>query len=137
LHYQQAADALARETASFAVTATETQPDGTVLTYVISNQATVNYLERVARPGRVVTLDVGQIPPRYRGKARRRRRQSLGQRGTVWAEDGSPDLGWVSHLLYLISPLLTCVVFAFLIMMEDCKTITSFVALSRTTHCYP
>lgn len=124
LHYQQAADALAKE-GGIVLNAVETERDGRVLTYSILNQATINYIERIARPGEIVTLDVGQIPPRYR----RRKRASLGQRGTVWAGNDSPDLGWLSHLLYLISPLLTVVAFAFMILLEDCKANFSLLLL--------
>ncbi len=123
LHYEQAADALARGSGAADVKATETERNGNVITYSINNQATVNYLQRVARPGQVVTLDVGQIPPRYR-----RKRQGLSQRATVWAEDDTPDLGWLSHALYLISPVLTCVAFVFVILLRDCKASSSFVS---------
>ena len=116
LHYQQAADALAKE-GGIILNAVETERDGRVLTYSILNQATINYIERIARPGEIVTLDVGQIPPHYR----RRKRASLGQRGTVWAGNDTPDLGWLSHLLYLTSPILTVVAFTFMILLEDCK----------------
>ncbi|KAL7621138.1 hypothetical protein AAE478_008454 [Parahypoxylon ruwenzoriense] len=121
LHYQQAADALNGNTDSY--NAVESY-EGRMSTYNISNSATRRYLERVGMTGQTVTVDVGMMPERnYWG-----RRQGAGQRATIWADQGA-DLGWLSHVLYLASPVLTLLAFVFMILLQEWWGVASLLAL--------
>ncbi|KAL1882046.1 hypothetical protein VTK73DRAFT_2760 [Phialemonium thermophilum] len=133
LHYQQAAEALVeRQAPSFpsgtasVINAVETLKDGQAMTFAINNAATRRYIQKIARPGEVVTLNVGMLPQtsRYRLK-----RSSSGMHATIWADDKMPDLGWLSHLLYLISPVLTVVALVFLGLLRDWWSFGSLLAL--------
>ncbi|KAI0130221.1 hypothetical protein BJ170DRAFT_681682 [Xylariales sp. AK1849] len=125
LHYQQAADALARENESHSYAAVE-QLQGKTSTYNITNSATVRYLQRVGKQGETVTVDVGMIPQRtYFHRAQRSRR---GQRAVIWQESGS-DLGWLSHALYLASPVLTVTAIVFLVLLQEWWGIGFLMAL--------
>jgi hypothetical protein len=115
LHYQQAADELARGTGTPALDALETEDNGRTQTYQINNAATVGYLRKVAQPGKFVTLEVGNIPPRYRP----RKRLTSRQHAAVLGVDDVPDLGWVSHMLYLITPCITVLSLALMVLLED------------------
>lgn len=125
LHYQQAADALVQQGVSGpgsvlgAAHAVETLQNGMAMTFEIKNAATRQYLERIARPGQVVTLDVGALP--YSGIRYRMIRSGSGFHATIWAEDKMPDLGWISHVLYLISPVLTILALVIMILLQDCE----------------
>ena len=125
LHYQQAADALVQDSAGYGgphgiLNAIETLQDGKPVTFTINNAATRHYIQKIARPGQVITLDVGEIP---RNRARYRlKRSGSGKHAMVWAEDKMPDLGWLSHLLYLSSPALTVVAIIFIVLLQDCES---------------
>ncbi|KAK3495562.1 hypothetical protein B0T13DRAFT_512500 [Neurospora crassa] len=154
LHYQQAADELAKWSASSATavvdagSGTEPRPsitrgDGSEeskslapATFRINNAATLLYLQKIARPGQTVTLDVGTIPA-IRQRLRIRRSES-GFHATIWAEDDLPDLGWLSHVLYLISPVLTITAIVLVILFQDWWTLASLLALmvSRILNIY-
>ncbi|OTA77507.1 hypothetical protein M434DRAFT_87614, partial [Hypoxylon sp. CO27-5] len=124
LHYQQAADALTGHTESYS--AVELYEGQQTSTYNIANPATRHYLERVGLAGRRVTVDVGMMPERnyYFGS----RRQGPGQRATIWKDQGA-DLGWVSHVLYLASPVLTIAAFVFMILLREWWGVASLLAL--------
>ncbi|KAK8005305.1 hypothetical protein PG990_011342 [Apiospora arundinis] len=131
LHYQQAADALANSGssgmdsggpgASPSYAAIERLKEGKTSTYNITNPATVRYLQRVAaaaqRDGYPVMVDVGTLPERRYWSTGRGRR-SVGQRANIW-KDQPADLGWISHLLYLASPILTVAAFIFMILLQE------------------
>ncbi|KAI1803876.1 hypothetical protein F4811DRAFT_553395 [Daldinia bambusicola] len=124
LHYQQAADALAGSTESYS--AVELY-EGRTSTHNITNTATQSYLERVGMVGQRVTVDVGMMPERnyyFPGG----RRQAPGQRATIWRDQGA-DLGWVSHVLYLMSPALTITAFVFMILLREWWGVASLLAL--------
>lgn len=124
LHYQQAADALAGRTESYS--AVELY-EGQTSTHNITNTATQRYLERVGMVGQRVTVDVGMMPERnyyFPGG----RRQARGQRATIWQDQGA-DLGWVSHVLYLMSPALTITAFVFMILLREWWGVASLLAL--------
>jgi hypothetical protein len=93
---------------------------GKLSSYNITNPATKRYLQRVGRQGQTVTVDVGMDRERnYLGLGRQRQRH--GQRGTIWKDSGS-DLGRLSHILYLASPVLTITSIIFLILLQECKS---------------
>jgi hypothetical protein len=125
LHYQQAADELARGSGRPALDALETEENGRVQTHQINNAATIRYLQKVAQPGRVVTLDVGDIPSRFRS----RKRLSSRQHAAVLGAEEVPDLGWLSHLLYVASPCLTLLAIVLEILLEDWWGIAQIGAL--------
>ncbi|KAH8886792.1 hypothetical protein GQ53DRAFT_727357 [Thozetella sp. PMI_491] len=117
LQYQQAADDLVKGDGMDAIVNAVEERDGKPVTFRVNNAATAHYIQKIARPGEVVTLDVGALPA---AKARYRlKRSDSGMHATVWAEDDMPDLGWVSHVLYLMSPLLTVVVIVFQVLIKD------------------
>ena len=136
LHYQQAADELVKWSGSSATAVVDdgtgpeagaTRVDGNGETrssvsrtsFRINNAATILSLQKIARPGQTITLDVGTIPA-VKQRLRIRRSES-GFHATVWAVDDLPDLGWLSHVLYLISPLLTIAAVVLVILFQDCK----------------
>lgn len=123
LHYQQAADEVAHGDAKTLV-AVEIQPDGKPASHQIVNQAVVNYVLRTAKEGETVVLDVGEVPVKSRSW-RTGRAARGGQRASVYAGGlgggvALPDLGWAAHLLYLASPLLTCVAIVLIVLVGDC-----------------
>ena len=120
LHYQQAADELARRSGSNAIlSAVQQVHGGEEVTFSINNAATADYIRRIARPGETIILDVGCVPI-----TKRRfflRRSPSGMHATIWAIDDIPDLGWLSHVLYLTSPVLTIAAVVLTILLRDCK----------------
>lgn len=143
LHYQQAADELARKTGlPPALSAVELRPDGSRVPFSVNNAAVSQFCQRVARDAELVTLEVGPLPPRGRrrqgGRSPRlltnarkhRRRSGLGDDEIEAADDDHdvdpneleiPDLGWLSHLFYLMGPLLTLTAIVLLVLIHDCK----------------
>ncbi|KAI0405512.1 hypothetical protein F4802DRAFT_614653 [Xylaria palmicola] len=121
LHYQQAADAVLSELPSSPYSAVESV-DGKTSTYGIANAATLQYLERVGRPGQRIVVDVGVAPQRgYFPYADQRKKRSRGQRGVIW-RDQEAGIGWLSQVLYLASPVLTIVAFVFMVLLRECMS---------------
>jgi len=120
LHYQQAADELARRSSSNAMLSAVEQIRGhQSVTFNINNAATTNYIQRIAKPGETVTLDVGL----------RLRRSQSGLHATIWAVDDIPDLGWLSHVFYLMSPVLTIAAIILTVLLRDFWALGSLLAL--------
>lgn len=143
LHYQQAADEVAYGDAKTLV-AVEIQPDGKPASHQIVNQAVVNYVLRTAKEGETVVLDVGEIPVKSRswrtGRAARGGPRASVYAGGGWGGGNSDvallDLGWTAHLLYLASPLLTCVAIVLIILVGDCGSPFSlYRQISEHTRC--
>lgn len=164
LHYQQAADALEQENvpslaAELGLTAAvETRPDGTeVRRYVINNIATVNYLKRLwgngdRGDGGTVTINVGLARQRgQRGRdgedgervlrratsllrdwRRARQAEARAARADVF------ELDWLSHLFYLLSPVLTVGAAMFMTLLADWWGLAFIMALmvSRLLNIY-
>lgn len=127
LHYQQAADELARGEGAPVLVAVEdpaaaTDPAASVLRHRIVNQAVVNYVLRIAKEGETVLLDVGAVPTRPRTSGASKSQRALLYAGAE-AERG-PELSWAAHLLYLASPALTCVAVILIILLSDCELLT-------------
>lgn len=120
LHYQQAADELARgEGAAVLIAVEDSGSDGAVLSHRIVNQAVVNYVLRIAKEGETVLLDVGAVPSRSRTRG-----TTKSQRAVLYAgqeADHGQELSWAAHLLYLASPALTCVAVVLIVLLSDCK----------------
>ncbi|KAK0656783.1 hypothetical protein B0T16DRAFT_294130, partial [Cercophora newfieldiana] len=121
LHYQQAADELARRTSSSnaILSAVEQIHGGQSVTLNINNAATANYIRRIAKPGETVTLDVGL----------RLKRSESGLHATIWAVDDIPHLGWLSHAFYLASPVLTVAAIILTVLLRDWWALGSLLAL--------
>ncbi|KAL8387130.1 hypothetical protein RB595_010135 [Gaeumannomyces hyphopodioides] len=146
LHYQQAADELARRTGlPPSLPAVELRPDGSRAPFAVNNAAVSQFCQRVAKDAELVTLDVGPLPPvGKRGDATTSRRRggpglvaAAGKHRKLVRGDGGleaaehegddddpdelvvPDFGWLSHLLYLMGPLLTLGAIALLVLIHD------------------
>ena len=102
IHYQQAADELFRKGGASAIIDVVDEFAGSAVTFKLRNAATAHYIQNVAKPGETVTLDVGRAVS-AKGRYKLRRSDS-GNHATAWRETGPSDLGWVSHALYLTSP---------------------------------
>ncbi|TLD21866.1 hypothetical protein PspLS_08185, partial [Pyricularia sp. CBS 133598] len=143
LHYQQAADEVARSGGGGwswgwdyggggvgVATAANTgvvSSAGEGFVGMVNNSAMMMYLNKVVHQAResgggdgVVFLDVGAL-----GKRKRRKDGGRGKgKGGVEEGDGDDnghglDLGWLSHWLYLMSPILTITALVMLILVED------------------
>lgn len=128
LHYQQAADELARGEGAHVLTAVEVGRDGVPTSHRIVNQAVVNYLLRTAKEGRTVVLDVGEVPvrPRSWGSGRGTGQRAIlyggaGGRGGRKKTDEDGGLSGAANLLYLASPVLTCMAIALVVLLQDCE----------------
>lgn len=131
LHYQQAADALEQESvpglaAELGLTAAiETKADGTELRrYVINNIAMVNYLKRIwgnNEKGGVITLNVGMATEGEEMEQMAKRLSAKLYRQGVSTADWNDgvELDWLSHVLYLMSPLLTISAVTFMVLLAD------------------
>ena len=144
LHYQQAADELFRKGGEAivamvdgrkgsvklrlddndddddnAASRTARRPNGSQDALKVNNAATAQYIQSIAKPGQEVTLDVGRLVA-SRGRYKLKR-SDTGRHATAWLETNSAGLGWVSHLLYLASPLMTLAAIALLVLFKDCK----------------
>ncbi|KAJ4858294.1 hypothetical protein T069G_06561 [Trichoderma breve] len=127
LHYQQAADLLTPEYGSGKLVLSTL--DGGARQFVVSNVAMVKYLrslwEREGKYG-VVTLDDS------RRRSQRRWQRDL--RRQLEAEHKSHvrevlEMDWVSHALYLLSPLLTVTAIVFMVLLQDWWGLGFLIAL--------
>lgn len=156
LHYQQAADALDHDNgpslaAELGLTAAvETQPDGTeARRYAINNVATVNYLKRLwgngdQDDGSTVVINVGiaaaaagdEIDSGDEVERMLRRAMTILRRQRQRRRRAPHDLGnavfeldWLSHVFYLLSPLLTVTAATCMILLSDWWGLAFIVAL--------
>lgn len=131
LHYQQAADELARAEGTPMLTAVEVDSTNSYdaegngrgpVTHRIVNQAVISYILRSAKEGQTVVLDVGNLPVKAK-PGWTKRRQS--QRNSVLYGPGKQaqpeELSWAAHALYLTSPLLTCFAIVLVVLLGDCE----------------
>ncbi|KAF7552751.1 hypothetical protein G7046_g7320 [Stylonectria norvegica] len=131
MHYQQACDSLHNELPPVLLfqepgqTVTQEAPGETRgrLGLVVKNRATTKYLKKLCRDGgpSIITLDVGGmkeegVVKRLNVMLRRRKRQGTGDQNLG---DDLPDMDWLSHALYLTSPLLTMAATSFMVLFED------------------
>lgn len=125
LHYQQAADDLTRGDNAQVLTAVEIDHNGRPTTYRIVNQAVVSYVLRIAKDGKTVVLDVGELAGK-KGSWGMRRRKGMGRGGQRAMLYGGPQelkesLDWVAQLLYVATPVLTCLAIALVVLLKDCE----------------
>ncbi|PHH83273.1 hypothetical protein CDD83_3024 [Cordyceps sp. RAO-2017] len=133
LHYQQAADALDGKLAA----AEESAAGGGPVRYVVSNAALVGFLARLrneARETGTVTLDVSAL----RDGLARREMDSLAQKlaGLVRPSPAATPLAlepvemdWLSHVFYLLSPLLTTSAVTLMVLLADWWGLAFILAL--------
>lgn len=125
LHYQQAADKLTRGENAQVLTAVEIDGEGKATAHRIVNQPVVNYVLRMAKEGRTVVLDVGALPVQKRSSwgLQRKERVARGQRAVLYggSEEIQERLSWAAQLLYVASPVLTCVAVCVVVLLTDCK----------------
>ncbi|KAJ4126002.1 hypothetical protein NW765_001780 [Fusarium oxysporum] len=125
LHYQQACDDLERE-APIGLIALSTQTLDQ-MQYAVKNTMTASYLKSLVKDGaeNIITLDVGLDTPwdvvKIVGKVIRKPRISDEEDDDEDHEDWASlsDVDWLSHLLYLVSPLITSTSIAFMVIFED------------------
>lgn len=124
LHYQQAADDLFRGEGAQVLTAVELDRDGKPTAHRIVNQAVVSYVLRVAKEGRTVVLDVGEISLKRRSWTTHRKESARrGQRAMLYGGSAQVEesLSVAAQLLYVASPVLTCVAIVLVVLLKDCK----------------
>ncbi|KAI0017907.1 hypothetical protein F4780DRAFT_566643 [Xylariomycetidae sp. FL0641] len=114
LHYQQAADAVADGPASV---------QGGTAAFNVANPATLRYLRHVGHVGRAdekVVGDVGRMPQRsyFSFGSGRAAVDDDHPPSPVW-EDQGVDFGWLSHVLYLASPVLTVAAIVFMVLLRE------------------
>lgn len=102
--------------------------------HIIKNVLTLKYLKKLYRDGMEgeVVIDVGTVRVGALGRMLRRWRNGLRalKEQIVDDDDGTlPDVDWISHLLYIASPLLTISAITFMILLEDWWGLTFIVAL--------
>nr|EAQ71435.1 hypothetical protein MGCH7_ch7g842 [Pyricularia oryzae 70-15] len=140
LHYQQAADEIARSGGGGwswgwdyggggVATAANTgvvSSAGEGFVGMVNNSPMMMYLNKVVHQARergggegVVFLDVGALGKRKSKKAAGRGKGKRGADEGDGDEGHGLDLGWLSHWLYLMSPILTIAALVMLILVED------------------
>lgn len=140
LHYQQAVDGLADgsgqtgggeasgsrgESGPRRYNAVEMLQGGKQSSYDIANTATIRYLQRLAAAGPAaqrIIVDVGAVPQRRyfaSRNTRRRHRPSSGPHAAIWPSDS--DIGWLSNVLYLTSPVLTVATIVMMALLRECE----------------
>ncbi|RCI12884.1 hypothetical protein L249_0915 [Ophiocordyceps polyrhachis-furcata BCC 54312] len=148
LHYQQAADALdTTASSSAAVVAVEVEHGLERRRHLVSNAALVSFLRRLwldaaAAGHRPLTLDVSRARHDEKGLRRRltcRPRPSSPSSSSSSSSSSSVaglpvDADRLSHVLYLLSPLLTSAASSFMILLGDWWGLSFILALmiSRT-----
>ncbi|RDA88439.1 hypothetical protein CP532_5592 [Ophiocordyceps camponoti-leonardi (nom. inval.)] len=149
LHYQQAADALdTTSSSSSAVVAVEVEDGFERRRHLVSNAALVSFLRRLwldaaASGHRPLTLDVSRARDGEKGLRRRltcRPRPSSPSSSSSTSSSSSSAAGLpvdadrLSHVLYLLSPLLTSAASTFMILLGDWWGLAFILALmiSRT-----
>lgn len=137
LHYQQAADALDREflpgwtPEPSAVEVRGGEAQGEADRFVVVNRATLYYLKKLCKQGEitVVTLNVA-LDKLEEGMGRRLSGLLTGKRRKKAKLDlVPPDMDWMSHILYLASPLLTVAAIVFMVLFEDWWGVAFILAL--------
>ncbi|CAM1506090.1 Fc.00g057310.m01.CDS01 [Cosmosporella sp. VM-42] len=136
LHYHQACDSLDREDLPgwFGGQLTAVEVGGAQVRYVINNIVTLNYLKQLYRDGGsdVLMIDVGLIKPSALAKKVQQmliRKRTLSDKDDDDDENLLPDLDWMSHLLYLVSPTLTVAAITFMVLLEDWWGLSFILAL--------
>ncbi|KAH7013680.1 hypothetical protein EDB80DRAFT_379305 [Ilyonectria destructans] len=140
LHYQQACEYLDREApigliALPAASAVPGVAGASERRYGIKNVVTVNYLLSLCREDkkRIVTLDVGsvegwEVTKRLR-RVLRRRRKIADEEDEESHDFSPPDMDWLSHFMYLTTPILTVASTTFMVLFEDWWGLSIILAL--------
>ncbi|KAL4730812.1 hypothetical protein ACLX1H_002853 [Fusarium chlamydosporum] len=134
LHYQQACDDLERE-APVGLIALSTQAVGE-MQYAVKNTMTASYLKSLFKDGEdSITLNVGLDTPwdviKFVGKVLEKKKIADEEDDDADHEDWASlsDVDWISHLLYLGTPVITLSSIAFMVILEDWWGLTILLTL--------
>jgi hypothetical protein len=103
--------------------------------FAINNTATVNYIKRLFRdkagPDDVVTIDVRSlVAAKKAGYSLSRSMSDLLHRSQKAATDeDQPAFTWLSHTLFLATPILTSVAIVFTVLLEEWWALSAILAL--------
>ncbi|KAK4239151.1 hypothetical protein C8A03DRAFT_32766 [Achaetomium macrosporum] len=128
IQYQAAADELFWKGAAASIVDVVDEHGGAAVSLKLTNAATWHYIQRVAKPGETVTLNVGRAVAAH-GASYMLRRTDSGDHAMAWRVGRKPDLGFVSHVLYLISPVLTLAAIGFIVIFKDWWGLVSIMGL--------
>ncbi|KAG8674298.1 hypothetical protein FPOAC1_000263 [Fusarium poae] len=125
LHYQQACNDLERE-APIGLMALSTQTLGEIQ-YAVKNTMTASYLKSLCKDGEdSITLNVGIDTPwdvvKFIGKVLEKKKVADEEEDDDGDHDdwaSLSDVDWLSHLLYLGSPIITLSSISFMVILED------------------
>ncbi|EFY89568.1 hypothetical protein J3459_013930 [Metarhizium acridum] len=142
LQYQQAVDALSRTKDPLLSAVLQSPPGQSETIYSVNNAAMAQYIRRLwqeASPGGTPTLNVGVmkgLTPRQQVEAVKRALASLVTRrkGRI----AHVEIDFLSHVFYLLSPVLTVVASTFMVLLADWWGLSFIVALmaSRILNIY-
>ena len=96
--------------------------NGRETSHLVNNTAMASFIGNLCRDkdvGSLLTLNVGMKPKK--GEKRRQPGKLL--------KEVEEDIDWLSHLLYLGTPILTAIAIVFMILLEDCKTTSPFFSV--------
>lgn len=134
MHYQQACDDLERE-APVGLIALSTQAVGE-MQYAVKNTMTASYLKSLFKDGEdSITLNVGLDTPwdviKFVGKVLEKKKIADEEDDDADHEDWASlsDVDWISHLLYLGTPVITLSSIAFMVILEDWWGLTILLTL--------
>ncbi|KAK9443490.1 hypothetical protein VB005_02769 [Metarhizium brunneum] len=142
LQYQQAVDALSRTKDPILSAVLQRPPGQSETVYSVNNAAMAQYIRRLwqeASPSGTPTLNVGVRKgptPRQQAEAIRRAlaRLTTRRRGRT----AHAEIDWLSHVFYLLSPVLTLAASTFMVLLADWWGLSFIAALmaSRILNIY-
>lgn len=143
LQYQQAVDALSRTKDPLLSAVLQRPPGQSETVYSVNNAAMAQYIRRLwqeANPSGTPTLNVGVTKgptPRQQAEAIRRALASLVTR-RVKRRTAHAEIDWLSHVFYLLSPVLTLAASTFMVLLADWWGLSFIAALmaSRILNIY-
>ncbi|KAK8929235.1 hypothetical protein H634G_09584 [Metarhizium anisopliae BRIP 53293] len=145
LQYQQAVDALSRNKDPLLSAVLQRPPGQSETVYSVNNAAMAQYIRRLwqeASPSGTPTLNVGVRKgptPRQQAEAIRRALASLATRRVKrHGRTAHAEIDWLSHVFYLLSPVLTLVASTFMVLLADWWGLSFIAALmaSRILNIY-
>lgn len=131
IHYQQAANELFHRGGATAIIEIIDELHPSSVRLQLNNAAIAHYIQKVAKPGETVTLDVGRaVAAKGLYKVRR---SNTGSHVTAWRNREKPKCGWLSHALYLTTPVVTVASVSLVVIFKDCEFQFSFIANPYST----
>ncbi|KAL2142417.1 hypothetical protein VTI28DRAFT_1189 [Corynascus sepedonium] len=127
IHYQQAANELFHRGGATAIIEIIDELHPSSVRLQLNNAAIAHYIQKVAKPGETVTLDVGRaVAAKGLYKVRR---SNTGSHVTAWRNREKPKSGWLSHALYLTTPVVTVASVSLVVIFKDWWSLISIMAL--------